>query len=327
MRNRKLGVVVLLVGVLGVGVLAARPRVPAPEALRQLDDKPKAGLRLTPDAVRAEEKAIRAAAAAFSEAFNKGDVEAMLSLWSSEGEYISEAGKTYQGKPQLRAALKKAVAATRGQKHTIHIDKIRFLKPDVANEEGFLAIASADGEQEKGHYVALWLKVDGKWLLGSVRDVPESREEGKPVAFTHLRSLSWLVGDWQEKNGDATLSVRWSPGHAFLLMDWQVKRGDEVLNVHQRVGWDAANQQLVAWLYDSTGGYGGAVWQRDGSRWTVVNEGQYPDGKPARSVNTWKFVNNDTVQWAATDREVDDLPLPDVDATYVRKAAPKAEGR
>jgi uncharacterized protein (TIGR02246 family) len=300
--------------------------VPVPEARGQRVDRIGDG-RLTPEAARAEEKAIRAAAAAFSEAFNKGDVEAMLAMWSPEGEYVSESGKTYQGKAQLRAALKKAVAATRGQKHTIQIDKIRFLKPDVAHEEGALTIAGPDGEQEKGHYVALWLKIDGKWLLGSVRDIAESHEEGRPVAFTHLRPLSWLVGEWQEKNGDATLNVRWSPGHAFLLMDWHVKRGDEVLHVHQRVGWDAANQRLRAWVYDSTGGYGDAVWQRDGSKWTVLNEGQYPDGKPARSVNTWKFVNKDTVQWSATDREVDEMPLPDADATYVRKAAPKAEGR
>lgn len=321
MGNRMVGAVVLLVGVLGVGVFAARSGVPRPEVRGQVEDKPKA--RLTPDAVRAEEKAIRDAAAAFSELFNKGDVEKMVAMWSTEGEYVSESGKVFQGKAQLRAALKKAVANTRGQKQSVSVGKVRFLKPDVAQEEGVITLASPDGEHEKGHYVALWIKIDGKWLLASVRDVAEAHEDDKPVAFAHLKPLSWLVGDWQEKNGDATLTVRWSTGHAFLLLDWHVKRGDDVLHVHQRVGWDATNQRLRGWVYDSTGGYGDSVWQREGNKWNVLNEGQYPDGKPAQSVNTWKFVNNDTLQWTATDREVDNMPLPDIDATYVRKA--KAE--
>jgi uncharacterized protein (TIGR02246 family) len=329
MWNRKLGVVVLLAAMLGLSVLVARARVPVPEVrgLLQTEDKPRPGVRLTPDAVRAEEKAIREAAEGLSAAFNKGDMDKVLSYWSSEGEYISEAGKSYQGKAQLRALLKKAIANTRGQKQSVTIQKIRFLRPDVAQEEGSITLASPDGEQDKGRYVALWLKVDGKWLLGSVRDVPDALEEGKPLAYAHLRPLAWLIGDWQEKNGDATLSVRWAPGQAFLLMDWHVKRGGEALHVHQRIGWDAANQRLRAWVHDSTGGFGDAVWEREGNKWVVVNEGQYPDGKPARSVNTWKFINKDSFQWSATDREVDDTPLPDAEATYVRKNGAREGGR
>ncbi len=320
MRHRLLGLVVLLVTVAGVGVLTAHQRVPIPETKEQLAVNPGQGLRLSPEAVRAETKAISEAGNAFSQAFNKGDLEALLSLWSTEGEYVSENGKVYQGKAQLRAVLKNALSTTRGQKHSFQINKIRFLKPDVAQEEGIVTLTTSEGESESGRYVALWLKIDGKWLLGSVRDLPETIEEGKPLAYTHLRQLSWLIGDWQEKGGDATLTVRWSTGQAFLLMDWTIKRGEQLYQVHQRVGWDAANQRLQAWIYDSSGGYGDAVWERQGNTWTVVNEGQYPNGKPARSLNTWKFINQDTVHWSATARTVDDIPLPDAEATYVRKA-------
>src|SRR5262245_2381549 len=123
MWNRKVGVVLLFAAVLAASGLAASAirgragrELEGVRGLLQAEDKPKPGLRLTPEAVRAEEKAIREAAEALSAAFNKGDLEKVLAFWASEGEYISESGKTYQGKAQLRALMKKAIAGTRGQK-------------------------------------------------------------------------------------------------------------------------------------------------------------------------------------------------------------------
>src|SRR5262249_44432727 len=233
MSNRRWGLV-LLVGALGLALAG----VPA-GALRQ-EEKPRPGGKLTPGAARAEEKASREAVAGFSAAFNKGDLEALVGYWSPEGEYVNEAGKAYRGRAQLRALLKKALAATRGQKHSVAVAGIRFLRSDVAQEEGTVSLTGGDGNVEKGRYVALWLKGDGKWHLGCVRDLPDAPEEGKPAAYQRLRQLSWLVGEWQEKDGGAGLSVRWAPGHAYLMMSWELKRGEETLQVELRVGWDPA---------------------------------------------------------------------------------------
>ncbi|MFO0879942.1 MAG: SgcJ/EcaC family oxidoreductase [Gemmataceae bacterium] len=328
MWDRKWSLLALAIGVLGLAGLAAAlsPRTVHPEqvlGLRQ-DERPRPASRLTSADVRTEEKAIRDAAASFSAAMNKGDLEAMLGHWSPDGEYISESGKVYRGKAQLRTALKKAIANTRGAKHTAAPTSIRFLKPDVAQEEGSIFLSTPDGQEDRGPYAALWLKVDGRWLLASVRDLPGTVEEGKPLAYTHLRPLAWLVGDWQEKNGEATLSVRWAPGSAYLLMDWTVKRADEVLTVHQRIGWDPINSRVRSWVYDSNGGFGEAAWQREGNRWVVTNEGTTADGKVARSLNSWKYLTKDSVQWTATERDVDDAPMPDAEAVYVRKVP--AEG-
>lgn len=328
MSNRKWTLLVLVVGAFGLGglALAGWPLTRSMEGIpgrAQQIEKPKPGLRLSSEAVREEEKAIREAAAGFSAAYNKADLDALLAFWSSEGEYVSESGKTYQGKAQLRAILQKALTVNKGQKHTVTIQKIRFLKPDVAQEEGTVILTSAHGEQERNNYVALWLKMDGKWLLGSVRDLPETPDEQKARAHAYLKPLSWLVGDWKEKDGDATLSVRWSAGHAFLLMDWQLKRGEEQLQVHQRLGWDPVAQQLHSWVYDSTGGFGEGIWDRNGNSWTVGNEGTYPDGRLARSINVWKYLDDNSFRWEARDREVDEMPLPDHEATYIRVTSDK----
>jgi uncharacterized protein (TIGR02246 family) len=321
MRNRRWGLVVL-VAALALGGLALGGAF-----RRQEEEKPRPGGKLTPEAVRAEEKAIRQAVAGFSAAFNKGDLDALMAYWSPEGEYVNETGKSYRGKSQLRALLKKALAAARGQKHSINITSIRFLKPDVAQEEGTTTLAPADGNIDRGRYTALWLKHDGKWLLGCVRDLPDAAEEDRPAAYQRLRPLSWMVGEWQEKDGGATFSVRWAPGQAYLLMSWTVKRGEESLQVEQRVGWDPANGRLRSWLFDTTGGFGEGTWERQGNTWVVRNEGTYPDGKAARSVNTWKFVNHDTFEWAARERQADEMPLPDAEAVYTRKNPTKGAGK
>lgn len=331
MSNRRWSALALVVGVLGLAGLAAALSPQSSKPANHLADasqraqaeRPQPGNKLTSADVRTEEKAIRDAGLAFAAAMDKGDLDTLLSLWATECEYINESGKVYRGKAQLRTILKKAIDSTRGQKRAIQTNSIRFLKPDVAQEEGHILLSTSSGPEDRGPFVALWLKIDGRWMLSSVRDVPESREEGKPLAYTHLRPLAWLVGDWQEKNGDASLTVRWAPGHAYLIMVWTVKRGDEMLQVHQRIAWDPLNERIRSWVFDSNGGFGDALWERQGNHWLVTNEGTTAEGTVARSTNSWKFLTKDSVQWTASDRVVDDMPMPDAEAVYVRKPEAK----
>jgi hypothetical protein len=175
--------------------------------------------------------------------------------------------------------------------------------------------------------VALWVQHTDKWLLASVRDVPRASNDDRPASYHRLRQLSWLVGEWQEKNGETQLACTWSAGQAFLLLRWTVKQADgRTLQVGQRIGWDPINQRLRSWVFDATGGYGEGIWAREGNTWVVRGEGVYPDGKVATSVTRWKFVDRTTFQWSATGRTVDEMPLPDVEATFVRKPS-KGTGR
>src|SRR5262249_34823261 len=136
---------------------------------------PKVSGRLTPEKAAAEHAEIRKAIDAFTTAYNKGDLDGVLAIWTDDAEYISDTGKTYSGKPQLRLVLKKALgnAKESGSKQSIRVLSLRFVKPDVAVEQGEVVMRAKDGSEDVGKYESLWLKLDGKWYLSRVRDMDD----------------------------------------------------------------------------------------------------------------------------------------------------------
>jgi hypothetical protein len=110
-------------------------------------------------------------------------------------------------------------------------------------------------------------------------------------------------------------------------MDYVVNRpGEEPLLVHQRVGWDPHRGVIRSWVFDSAGGFGDAVWRRDGKRWVTSVEGVLPDGGAGRSTNVYEFVDPNTFVWRSTDRDVDGQPMADVEVKFARQTA-KEGGR
>jgi hypothetical protein len=120
---------------------------------------------------------------------------------------------------------------------------------------------------------------------------------------------------------DMHLTCKWGPNRAFLLLNYEVRReGQEPLAVTQRIGWDPHNELVRSWVFDSEGGFGEGQWSRDGNRWVVESSGVLPDGGTGGSTNVWEYVDGKTFVWRATDREVDDQPIADVETKFVRKS-------
>src|SRR5579885_2443208 len=65
----------------------------------------------------AEDKAaIQKNAQAFVEAFHRGDAKAIAALWTSDGDYTTEAGKHIKGRDNLEKALEAFLAENKGLK-------------------------------------------------------------------------------------------------------------------------------------------------------------------------------------------------------------------
>src|SRR5262245_42897633 len=131
-RALMLAATAAVVSVLAVSLLVQLPR-PADAAGQE---------RSTAQGNKAsDEQAIRKAAAAHVEAMNKGDLEAMMAFWTPDADYIDESGKQTKGKEALAALFKKGLTENKGSKITGKMNSLKFLRPEVAIEDGSLEFA------------------------------------------------------------------------------------------------------------------------------------------------------------------------------------------
>src|SRR5262249_53307454 len=142
-----------------------------------------------------DEREIRAAVDAYIAAFNKGDFDGVLAYLAADADLIDETGKQYKGKASLAEVIKRSLVDLKGNKLTVTITSLRFLRPEVALIDGKASLTAPDGAIASDNFTAVWTKTGGKWLLGSVRDLPGSSTTSESSAEP-LRQLEWLVGDW-----------------------------------------------------------------------------------------------------------------------------------
>jgi uncharacterized protein (TIGR02246 family) len=277
-----------------------------------------------------DEQAIRKAVENYAAALTKGDLDALLAFWAADSEFIDENGKTFKGKPAIATLLKRHIDMTRGAKVHLQITGLKILKGEVALEDGTAELTLPNGAAAKARYHAVWTKADGKWLLSQVRDLPGDPEASNSASSAALKELSWLVGDWthDDKTHAVKLNCRWDLGKHFLRQDYTIKSAKDghVLTVSQLIGYDPLSGQLKSWFFDSRGGYGEGSWQRDGNTWKSRQLGVLADGRTATSRASLKFLDDDAFLWHAADREIDGLPLADVEVKYTRaKSAKEAQ--
>ena len=269
-----------------------------------------------------DEQAIRKAGVAHVEAMNKGDLNAVMAFWAPDADYIDESGKPTKGKEAITAVLKKGLAENKGKKISGKVHSLKFLRPEVAMEDGSLEFTAPDGSKESNRYAVAWVKSGDKWLISSVRDLPAEVSDLPSLTYPQLKSLEWLVGEWQDPSGkiDVTTACRWDRNKSFLVVEYEVKRtGAEPLHVSQRVGWDGHNGLIRSWVFDSDGGFSEGYWERQGNRWVVAKAGVLPDGGTGSATNIYEFVDQNTFIWRAIDREVEGQPLANTEIKFVRK--------
>jgi uncharacterized protein (TIGR02246 family) len=272
-----------------------------------------------------EASAVRAAVDSYTAALNDGNLDGALAHVAADADLIDDGGKQYKGKAEIAELLKQSLAGLKGRKLKSTITSLHFVKPDVAIVDGTAEITAPDGSSDTGRYTSSWTKSGGQWLLSSVRDLPDAGGAAEPAAGP-LQELGWLVGDWTSENPllAVQLSGRWALNQSFLLLEYTVKNKDGGdLAVTQYVGWDPVDGVLRSWFFDSQGGYGGGDWDRDGNAWTSAWSGVLPEGQIASSTNSMRFVDDNSFVFHSVDRDIDGLPLADVEAKFVRKAASK----
>lgn len=113
-----------------------------------------------------EVAAIKEVLARFYEGWNTHDADKMVSAYAEDVDHINTYAEWQQGKPAIREAVKKFHAGPGKNSHkTYTIEKIRFIKPDVA----VVQVRSFSTVGNLGTYVMT--KDSGKWLVVSFTNV------------------------------------------------------------------------------------------------------------------------------------------------------------
>ena len=144
-----------------------------------------------------------------------------------------------------------------------------------------------------------------------------------------LEVLDWMVGEWVDQGEESTIITQcsWTKNRKFLKRSFMVKVDEEVtLEGDQFVGWDPIAGQIRSWTFDSEGGIGEGRWIQDGNRWLVKASFVLADGSRASALNVYTYVDEDTIRWQSTNREIAGELQPSIpEVTVVRQKSPESE--
>lgn len=303
-------------------VQAQQPAASAPTKPSQSSPTPPATASTSAPPATDDAVAVQQAMAAYIEAFNRHDSEALLDLWSPTGTYVNkETGERSSGREALATDFAKVFAATPEIELTGGIDAVRVIGGDTAIVDGVTTVVVPNAEPAVSAYSAIFVKQDGKWLLDTVHESDLPTPETPRQA---LQPLEWMVGAWQDESDTATVSsvMRWSPSEAFLIRSYDVIREDEEpFQGQQIIGWDPAAKQIRSWTFNSDGSFGEGVWSKNGAEWIVRKSETLADGRLASGTQVITQIDADTITVQTIAKEIDGVLEPTADPVTMKRVA------
>ena len=159
---------VLLVGLGMTGSLLAQKPEPARPTPGAPSPTYPAAASHAPDA------AIAQLAKSYESAFNKGDVKALVALYTGDAWRLTPTGTFLSGKAAIEQDYTAAMAGPfKGSTLTLHPGKTQMVSADVALIEGTYEVATS-GAPAKGHYMNTIVRQSGQWRLAGVVTVPDA---------------------------------------------------------------------------------------------------------------------------------------------------------
>ncbi len=264
----------------------------------------------------ADEGAIKQAGKDYLAALDRGNAQELAEFWTPNGTLTDETGRTVRVRELL--AKNESIKPNSRPAALVSNTSIRFIAPDVAWEEGDCSWKNVErGESPAGHFLALWVRQDGRWRLESLR---ETRSE--PVnSGSELASLDVLVGQWSGKVDQSTvrLVARWNSTKTFIRREITViTDGKESFGGIQEIGWDPLSRHIKSWMFNDDGSRGEGQWSKEGHAWMVATSQVLPEGKTVSSTQVYKFRDKDTLVWRSINGVVNHRPLPDMEVTLKR---------
>jgi uncharacterized protein (TIGR02246 family) len=250
--------------------------------------------------------------AEFIAAFDKGDAKAVAAFWTEDATYVDQVGNEHKGRPAIEKLYEKVFAARKGAKLAIHVTGSKMVTPEVMLNDGFTEVTPADGGPgTTARFAAVLVKKDGVWYVQSIHDSVAA----PPSNADHLEDLEWLIGAWageSEKGESGTANFNWAENENFIVSEFNTTlNGIPVYGGTQWIGWDAIDKQIRSWSFYSGGGFGEAVWTKNGNTWSIKTTARTADGRKASATNVVTKTDDDHMTWQMTQLTVDGKSMPD----------------
>jgi uncharacterized protein (TIGR02246 family) len=242
---------------------------------------------LGPVAVLAEDSnpaavAVASIARAYEEGFNAGSADKVAALHTKDAEWTDSDGTTLSGRDAIRTALAKAFASVPGRTIELAVEKVRPLGDDVILDLGSSVVTAPDGERSTSSYTTVYDKDGDQWRIAQVTETAPAVD---PSPASQLSSLRWLEGNWQGESArrPVTLKISEAQNSNFLTINYSFGEDGAEGTSTEVIGYDAADESVRSWTFDSEGGFSESTWQPDGANWLIVSKSVNPDGTRASS--------------------------------------------
>lgn len=180
----------------------------------------------------------------------------------------------------------------------------------------------ASGESTVGAYSVVHVKVDGRWLMASVRD---AQADGGS-AHEHIADLQWLIGTWTaEEQGATTESVcKWIGEKSFVERRYTTKAADGVeASGVQIIGWNAQAGHVQSWNFSADGSFAVGIWTPTEGGWQAAVSGVTVGGATTSAINRLQRLDDNAYVWQSVNRSLNATPLPDSGEVIMRRTLQK----
>ncbi len=318
------GVLLPLIGPLSLSAQEAAPAAqPAAVQAQPAVAAPEAAPQWSPEQLQ-----IVDASRKFDEAFGKGDIEALLQLFSADIRIVDENGGVYAGLEEARALYSDGFEKTPGATLRTVVESIHLVTPDVAVEDGVSVFTPTAGDPVQTTYQAVYARKEGQWKLSQLRDYAQAPVTDAGMHSEYLATLEWVVGDWVFEGASGVIT-----GHAEFIDDGNAievkfrsqQDGETKTLASVRIGYDPRIKQIKSWTFDSAGGHGVSTWARvgDADRWLLKNEAVMPDGKTVSASQLFELdETGEKIFWTTFDKAIDGVISPNREEVVMTRKAP-----
>ena len=265
------------------------------------------------------DEAVRKAAAAYADAYNKRDFKALGEHWADNAE-LAEGGARVVGRDQIVASIRGWLERHPQAKLAIQVGDIAMVSPSLARVRGTMLFTKRPGEKPvESRFESLRVREGDAWRLAESTVAPNHAAA--------LDDLGWLLGTWQATDAqdgtvvEATFE-KVAGGYAILGRTKVKPKAGPAVESIDVIHADRAAGVVRSLILDSTGALAEGVFQADGTGFNRVLSGTPADsmaGSRAEWVQVIMPGGDGRFTLQSIERSLDGRRMPDGAALNFKK--------